>query len=115
MKTTAKQFKEFKETFTKYQKLLGLTGVKVYFSHEPLENCNANICVDTEACVANVKYSSVLDDVAAKYINPTRTGKHEVIHLLTDRLENCASKRYTTQDEIRTAVEDVANRLEHLI
>lgn len=115
MKTTAKQYKEFKDTFTKYQKLLGLTGIKVYFIREPLEDSYANISVDTECCVATVKYSSELNEKAYKYIDPARTGKHEAIHLLTDRLENCAYKRFTSKDEIGTAVEDIANRLEDLL
>jgi hypothetical protein len=114
-RTTAKDYKEFKNSFIKYQNLLGLTGVKVYFIREPLKDCYANIGVDTKTCVATVKYSSVLGDEAAKDKCPSRTGKHEAIHLLTDRLENCAYKRFINEDEIKTAVEDIANRLERII
>jgi hypothetical protein len=115
MKTTAKQFKEFKDTFTKYQKLLGLTGTMVHFRHEMLDDVHADICVNSEACVAVVRYNKDLPDENATECFPSRTAKHEVIHLLTDRLENCAYKRFTSKDEIKTAVEDIANRLEDLI
>jgi hypothetical protein len=89
--------------------------VKVYFRREPLEDVFADICVNSEACVATVRYNSDSKGTLAEEHCPSRTGKHEAIHLLTDRLENCAYKRFISKDEIKTAVEDIAHRLEDLI
>ena len=77
-----KDFELFQKTFTKYQKLFGLTGYKVYFKHEPIENCFAQITVAQTDMVATVRLNSDLPDKDEPHKDIKQSAKHEAIHLL---------------------------------
>jgi hypothetical protein len=107
-----KDFAIFKETFTKYQKLFGLTGYRIFFSHELLDSdCFANISVNQGLMVANVRLNT--DDSGAPHAE--QSAKHEAIHLLLNRLEDLARDRYAKEESIVEVTEELVFKLEGLI
>ncbi len=110
-----KDFELFQKTFTKYQKLFGLTGYKVYFKHEPIENCFAQITVAQTDMVATVRLNSDLPDKDEPHKDIKQSAKHEALHLLVMRLEINAEARYSTSAEIYEATEELIVKLEGLI
>ena len=110
-----KDFRKFQECFLEYQKQFGLTGYKVYFGYEPLDNCFANITVNQNDMVATVRLNSNLPDKDKPHRDIKQSAKHEAIHLLLYRLEDRAVGRYVLQEEICEAVEELVFKLEKLI
>ena len=110
-----KEFEEFKKTFIYYQKLLGLTGYKVYFKHEPIEEGFANITINQEDMVATIRLNSELPDDDKPHSDVKCSAKHEALHLLLARLENRACERYVRYGDIYESVEEIVFKLEDLI
>ena len=110
-----KDFVEFQKYFKHYQKLLGLTGYKVYFKYEPIESSFAGIYTNTSTMVATVRLNSKLPDKDKPFKDIKRTARHEAIHLLLGRLESNAKFRYASETEIDETVEELVNKLEDLI
>ncbi len=114
--TTARDFEIFKREFTKYQKLLGLTGIRVYFAHQPLEDGDsAQLLMKYSDCVATACLSSELSEGQETYKDVRGWGRHEAIHLLLMRLQGEAEYRYATGESILEAVEEAVHRLEGVI
>lgn len=111
MKTTQKQFEEFKEEFLKYQKLFNLEDWKVYFNMKPLARSYADITTNIQCRVAVVNLSSDNSGEAIKDFNPKRSAKHEAAHLLIERLTALGKARYL--DEYSMSEEN--ERLAHLL
>jgi len=112
---TNKDFALFQKEFTKWQKLFGLTGYKVYFKHEPLEKGFAEIAIGLGVMVATVQLNSNLPDKDKPFKDIKRDAKHEALHLLIGRLENNGKYRYSTEAEIDEAAEELVVKLEDLI
>jgi len=110
-----KDFALFQKEFKKWQKIFGLTGYKVYFSCEPLEESFANICIEQDKMVATVRFSSKLPDKDKPFNDIKRTAKHEAVHLLVGRLEMNGRYRHASAGEIYEATEELVNKLEKLI
>lgn len=111
----AKDFAEFQKHFKKYQRLLGLTGYKVYFKYEPLENCFSRLIVTQGDMVVAVSLNSELSDGDKPFKDIKRSAKHEAIHLLLSRLEHRARSRSVAEEEIYEAIEELVIKLEELI
>lgn len=111
----SKDFELFQNEFKKWQERFGLTGYKVYFKAEPLDNSFANICIDQEKMTATVCFNTKLPDKDKPYQDIKRDAKHEAIHLLIGRLEMNGRFRYVSSGEIYEATEELVNRLENLI
>ncbi len=110
-----REFTLFQREFTKYQKLFGLTGYKIYFKFEPIDDCFANITVTQNNMVATVRLSSSLHGGEKPHRNVRQSAKHEAIHLLLFRLEYRAHSRFISENEIIEAVEEMVFKLEGLI
>lgn len=110
-----KDFEFFKKCFKEYQHLLGLTGYKVYFKHEPLEKHFAEIDINQTNMVATVRLNSKLPDKDKPFKDIRGSAKHEALHLLIGRLEHRASSRYVSEDEIYEVVEELVRKIERLI
>ena len=110
-----KDFELFKKEFTRYQKLFGLTGYKVYFKYEPLDESFASISVRHGDMVATARLNSKLPDKDEPYRDVKMSAKHEAIHLLLARLEGNAKYRYTSESEIYESCEELVFKLEDLI
>ena len=107
-------FEKFQKVFKGYQKKFGLTGYKVYFQYKPIEDF-ADIIVDWENKVATARLNSALPSKDKPFKHIHVSAKHEAIHLLLNRLESCAFRRYTTETDISEAVEELTFKLEDLI
>ena len=106
-------FEQFVKYFKEYQHRFGLTGYRVYFKHEPLEDCFASISISE--MVATVKLNIKLPEKNKVYKDIKRSAKHEALHLLLHRIEYQAENRYATEEEIYNAVEELVFKLEELI
>ncbi len=113
--TTVRDFEIFKREFTKYQKLLGLIGIQVYFAHKPLDGDSAQLIMDYAACTATACLSSELSEGQELYKDVKGWGRHEAIHLLLMRLQGEAEYRYATKESMLEAVEETVHRLESVI
>ncbi len=113
--TKLTDFEKFQVYFTKYQKLFGLTGYTVYFKYEPLENRFASIAPDSRNMAATVRLNSKLLDEDKPFKDIKKSAKHEAMHLMLARLDDLASNRFVTQDEIYAANEELANKIADLI
>ena len=110
-----REFLAFQREFKKYQQLLGLTGYKVYFKHEPIDDAFADIECNQVARVVTVRLNSLLPDKDKPRRNSKQSGKHEALHLLLHNLESCARSRYIRDNEIYEACEEIVFKLENLI
>jgi len=111
----AKDFIKFQDYFKKYQHKFGLTGYKAYFKYEPLETNFADIQINQTNMAVTIRLNSDLPGKDKPFRDIKRSAKHEAIHLLLGRLENRASSRYATENEIYEAVEELVNKLEELL
>jgi len=110
-----KDFELFQSEFKKWQQRFGLTGYKVYFKYEPLEESFADIKINQGSMVATVRLNSELPDKDKPHRDIKRSAKHEALHLLVGRLEQDGRYRYSSENEICEATEELVFRLEDLI
>ena len=110
-----RDFEIFKREFERCQKAFGLNGYKVYFQHKPLSDSFAEIYTGMCDQTATVTLNSSLPAENQPFKNPRSHAKHEALHLLVSRLENCGRRRYVCSDEIREATEELVRRLETLL
>ena len=110
-----KDFDLFQVEFKKWQYRFGLTGYKVYFKYEPLEDHFAEITISQGNMVATVRLNSKLPDKNKPHKDVRRSAKHEALHLLVGRLENNGRYRYCSENEIYEATEELVFKLEELI
>lgn len=110
-----KDFEDFQEHFKEYQHRFGLTGYKVYFKYEPLDSSFASVSINQGEMVATVRLNSKLPDKDKPFKDIKRSAKHEALHLLLGRLEQNAHHRYTSENEIYEATEELVFKLEELI
>lgn len=90
-------------------------GYKVYFKHEPIEGSFANISISQGTMAATVRLNSKLPDEDKPHKDIKRSAKHEALHLLVGRLEQNGRYRYSSENEIYEATEELVFRLEELI
>lgn len=114
-KTTKAQFDLFCSEFMHWRERFGCQDIWCDFEHAPMDDAYADIMINYAGKHAVVRFNSKqshfkLDDDGVK-----RTAKHEAIHLLISRLEDCAWRRHVSQNEIDSEVEALARRLEDLI
>ena len=115
MKTTAKQFKLFRESFEQWKDYLRLDDWKVYFLHEKLNGCFAAIQADLDCSVATVFMNTELDKEDAIVFIPEDHAKHEALHLLTMEVVKLGGRRCVTEEELERADERLIRRLERII
>ena len=65
--------------------------------------------------VAAARLNSELSNKDKPFKDIKGSAKHEVLHLLVGRLEQNGKYRYTSENEICEAVEELVRRLEGLI
>ncbi|HUS74301.1 MAG TPA: hypothetical protein VMY06_14670 [Sedimentisphaerales bacterium] len=116
MKTSKAYFEKFKAEFLKWQKELGLTQYRIDFFHENLEDSFAQVTVNELGKVACVKLCTKLskDDVKCDR-GPESNARHEVLHLLTNRLRWLGSCRYIETADLDEEWEAVVVRLEKVL
>ena len=116
MKISKADFNRFKREFVRLQQLLGLTQYRVSFFHEKLKDNYAELHVQQIDKVVGVylnnhtnEHSDSVDE------GPESHAKHEVIHLLIDRLAWLGQARYIEAHEIEEEAEAIVVRLEKVL
>lgn len=105
----------FQREFKVWQERLGLTGYKVYFRYEHLDSCFASIKVGWDNMVAVVTFNSSISKEDKPDLAIKKVALHEALHLLLARVNQCAKRRYVTEDQIFEADEEAVNKLERLL
>jgi len=113
MKTSKKYFERFKAEFLKWQKELGLMQYRIDFSHEKLEDYFASVIVNELDKTAYVILATELDDDTDG--GAEDHGKHEAIHLLTNRLRYLGGCRYVNGSDLDEEWEAITRRLEKVL
>lgn len=112
MKTTKKEFEEFKEEFIKYQEKFGLLDWKVSFEHTSLYGdrfAEIQSCLDGRVSVVRFNTKNPCK------CNPKESAKHEAIHLLLATLSILGGYRYITSLQKEEAEEGIVRTLEKLL
>lgn len=116
MKTTRKDFNLFKKTFLYWQHKLGLTHYEVIFKHEHIqEDTWADILINEDGKIATVRFNTSYGDYCKAELNPARSGRHEAIHLLINRLGWLGSCRYIETSDLNEENEAIVRRLEKVL
>ncbi len=113
-KTSAKQFRAFKEECLRLQSLLGLTQYRLSFDLKKLDNRYAEITMDENASAATIRLDSEWD-AQDDECDPIRSARHEMIHLMLHRLGWLGSCRYLDDCEIPQEDEKVTHKLTALL
>lgn len=109
-------FEIFKRTFKRFQDKFGLGGYTVYFKFELIADGSfADITICREEMVATARLNSTLNKKDEKFKHTRLSAKHEALHLLCGRLQNCALNRFVSEREITEATEELVNKLCGLI
>ncbi|KKN00160.1 hypothetical protein LCGC14_1140540 [marine sediment metagenome] len=114
-KTTNKDFELFQREFKRWQKLFGLTGYQVYFKFEESERQFASIAINQGDMVVTVRLNSKPSDVDKPHKNIKQSAKHEALHLLVGRVDQNGRYRFTSENEMYEAIEELVHRLEGLL
>ena len=102
------RFETFKEEFTSWQYLFGLTGYTIYFEEADIDDAYADITTDYLNRIATVRLDKDDEDVV-------QSAKHEAIHLLLAGMQHYIVNRFVTEAEARSIVEETVRKLEGLI
>ena len=114
-KTTKKHFKIFKDECLRLQKEWGLGGWELYFKFHKVGETGA---FGTIRCSLEHKNATILLTrdwpTETRPLNKEelkRTAKHEMIHLVINRLYILAMNRFCTELELKEANEEMVNIL----
>ena len=113
MVTSKAYFEKFKAEFLRWRDLFGLTQYRVDFFHEKLEDSFANVIVNELAKTAYVSLATEIDDDTDG--GAEDHGKHEAIHLLTNRLRYLGGCRYVNGSDLDEEWEAITRRLEKVL
>jgi len=116
MKTTKKQFSEFKKACLEWQKRLGLLDWSLYFGMSKLEDAYATVNINVLGRVATVLLTSVLEDKdVADNLDIGLTALHEMLHILLARMQYIATARYVTEEEVLEEEHSIIRVLEKVV
>ena len=106
-------FQLFQSEFIAWQERFGLTGYRVYFREELLDDKLASVSADMKTMAVMVTLNS--EPEARQFNDVEYTAKHEAIHLLLLKLEYMGKERYTSEDVIDRESEELVHKLHALI
>jgi hypothetical protein len=112
--TTKRHFDLFKKTAEEAIDLLGLKEYEVEFAHELCKNACADIDMHADN-LAVIRLSTDFYDGEVTDERVCLAAKHEVLHLLLNRLNTIARVRFCSPDELDRAEHDIVYRLEKII
>lgn len=115
-RSSAEQFELFKSECKRWIDKVGITGWDVYYEHKPLKNL-AQCCTKSISHLAIITLTSEWDSEGIPCTDEgiALAAKHEVMHLLIAKLDDLASARWVTADEVTEASEELVIRLTNLI
>lgn len=114
MKTTAKQFAEFKAECERLQSVWGINDWDVRVLHENPQSKTA-IASCTPASTKRVAVIRLSRNIKPSYPSMKSLARHEMVHVLLGELSCIAGSRNITNDEIEAAEEALVQRLIRLL
>ena len=116
MRTSKAYYEKFKAEFLRWQKELGLTQYRIDFFHEKTDSCFASIVVGEQEKIARVSLGIELNkDAVQADPGPEAHAKHEVLHLLTNRLRWLGSSRFIETTDLEEEWEAIVVRLDKVL
>lgn len=116
MKTTAAQFKLFKEHSEKWRLALGLNDWYVYYSHEKAEGTYARTRWDNGSQIATIILNTTWDvmrPLDSRELD--RVALHEMLHVAMADIVAHAESRYITEDGLEQAEHRLIRRMEYAL
>jgi hypothetical protein len=108
MKTTQKQFEQFKAEVQRYCNLLSLGCWKLYFEKKRLDSI-AYVYFNSETCCATF---CVCDEYQeSDEFDPVISARHEVYHLFCARMIDLGCMRFIRKQELLDCAEQMARVL----
>ncbi len=115
MKTTAKQFEEFKTEVLRLQPILGLQDWDICFHHTKKEGVYASTSYNREAAISTILFNTDLTDFEYKNLNIKRSALHECLHLVIADLYCMVESRNFDRFILNQAEEKLIRKLEKFI
>lgn len=115
MKTTKKNFVTFKKYCEYYQRLFGLNNYQVDYEHVELDDAYASITISHDGHVVGISFATDWDGRELIDKELKTSARHEMCHLLTDKLFWLSSSRHVTESEVKEANEDLVVRLSNIL
>lgn len=117
MKTTAKDFREFKKAFRKWQKYFSLLNWEIRFTHEGSSKNEglASTVIYLENYMAIVNLCEEMHDHDYKNKTIESLAFHEVCELMLGRLRYIANSRFITSDAVIEADHEIVRILENTL
>lgn len=116
MKTTKRDFEQFKKECAIWIEKLGLIEWSVHYDHQHIEGSYAETAWKLSAGVATITLSTYWDDLRPKTEDAIRRlALHEVLHVVMSPLYAEASERYTNPLALDTAEHLIIRRLENTL
>ncbi len=112
MKTSKKDFEEFKKYFLLYQEKLGCKNYEIIFENVAIEENDAELEYYREPCAAIVRLNTQLAPLGRSM---ELLAKHEAIELLLAPLRSLASKRIVLDDEVNEKFHNVVQALMRVV
>lgn len=112
MRTTNKQFEEFKDSFKEWVIKFGLMDYHISYECKPIPGYYAQLWVNEDGKCATATLNSEFSKESYKEFNPKASGKHEAIHLLLNKLAHLGSERFISEREIDDESEAIVRVLE---
>lgn len=114
LKTTNRDFEQFKAEFLRWTDKLGLHGYQIYFELTKLDGY-AQIYIDEEGKCATVRLTTEVSGLDAEYYDFKKHAKHEAIHLLLNRMRVLGYDRYLPKDGLEDEWEKLVRVLEKVL
>ncbi len=112
-KVTDATFKFFCRKCRYWLKQFGVTDYTVYFLHEQIHDCAAEVRVDSEGRGLTFVFPKESEDTSRQSVD--HSAIHEVAHAVVAKLTAVAHDRYATEKEIDDAEEAVVCQITTLI
>lgn len=115
MKTTKKEFEEYKKWINYYVKEFGLIDYVLYFDHADIGNSNARVSIGITQRTATFILNTKIDPRDKEDGKDMRYyARHEVCHLLIADVSNLVGS-FASEDEAKRADEALVVKLTNLL
>jgi hypothetical protein len=113
MKTSKKDFEQFKKEFMRWVEIFGLKDWEIFFKLEPVEGGFAQCSSSLTGRITRISLSPEYE--AGERFDPVKSGKHEAIELLLAPLYNNAICRFVSEEELKEASHTIVRILEKVL
>lgn len=115
MKTTIKQFEQFKAYCLEWQQELGLTDWHLYLYHRDTDDAEADTSYDPAGRGATIRFNTHWDETTPTPNHLKEAALHEMMHILTAPLMTEGQSRYANEDTMRQLEHSIVVRLTNYI